>query len=164
MTRLRSVVHVVTRPRMVRFGLVGISGVVVNSAILLALAEGIGLTPVVASALATEGAILTNFAINDRWTFGDAPRERSWAARAVRYNIVAMGGLAITVCVLAALLGMTSLHYLVANLLAIAAATAWNYTVNGAMTWSVWGGGLMARASAARVAGLRLLTGLFGGG
>jgi putative flippase GtrA len=121
--------------RPLRFGLVGLSGVVVNSAVLWALVRGLRVPVLLGSAIATETAILSNFLLNDRWTFGGA-RERSLVQRLLRFNGVALGGLAITAGVLAALASYTRLHLLLANLLAIGGATAWNYVVNSRWTWS----------------------------
>ena len=56
--------------RFLRFAAVGASGVVVNLGA-LALLTTAGLTPTLASALAIQVSILTNFFLNDFWTFRD---------------------------------------------------------------------------------------------
>jgi putative flippase GtrA len=122
--------------RMVRFGAVGGSGVLVNMTLLYLLAGGGGMNHVVAAALATEAAILWNFTLNDRWTFSDAETAVSWRWRVLRYNSVALFGLAISVCTLAGLTYLLELHYLVANLFAIGAGTLWNYTGSSFFTWA----------------------------
>jgi dolichol-phosphate mannosyltransferase len=124
--------------RFLRFGLVGGSGVVVNNAILLGLVEGLGLAPVPAAVVATECAIVSNFLLNDRWTFADARRSggRSWPRRFASYNLLTLGGLVLNVGVLAALHGLAGVHYLVANVVGIAAGTLWNYGSNHQWTWS----------------------------
>jgi putative flippase GtrA len=122
--------------RMVKFGAVGGSGVLVNMTLLYLLAEGGGMNHVVAAALATEAAILWNFTLNDRWTFSDAETAIPWRWRVLRYNSVALFGLAISVCTLAGLTYWFGLHYLVANLFAIGAGTLWNYTGSCRFTWA----------------------------
>ena len=122
--------------RLLRFGLVGASGVPVNSTLLYLLTEVGSLNHLVAAALATEATILYNFSLNDRWAFRDAKSDIPWAQRALRYNSVALGGLMISVAVLALLTHFLDLNYLVANLFAIGAATLWNYAVNSCFTWS----------------------------
>jgi putative flippase GtrA len=122
--------------RMVKFGAVGGSGVLVNMALLYLLAEGGGMNHVVAVALATEVAILWNFTLNDRWTFSDAETAVPWRWRVLRYNSVALFGLAISVCTLAGLTYWFGLHYLVADLFAIGAGTLWNYTGSCYFTWA----------------------------
>jgi dolichol-phosphate mannosyltransferase len=123
--------------RLVRFGIVGAFGVLVNSAVLVLLAEGFGIWPVAASLVATEVAILSNYSFNDRWTFRAAPSAVGWARRALLYNLVALGGLAISVGVLATLTELVGVHYLLANLCGIASATAWNYLANSSVTWTI---------------------------
>lgn len=133
--------------RAARFGAVGAAGVAVNTLALLALTQGAGLAEWQASPLATEAAILANFLLNDAWTFRDA-RAGSGAARLLRYNGVALGGMAITVAALSLLTRVFGVGLLPANLLAVLCATAWNYAVNSRWTWA----GSRARcAPAARI-------------
>lgn len=151
-TRSWSALH---RARGVRFGLVGLSGVLVNSAVLWALAVGLGLPTILASLLATEAAIITNFLLNDRWTFGAAGYSHSLGRRLLRYHGVAAGGMAISLGVLAALTAHTALPLLLANLCAIGAATVWNYTVSARWAWA--GRGAPAAPLGRRAALLRAL-------
>jgi dolichol-phosphate mannosyltransferase len=121
--------------RPIRFGLVGLSGAVVNTGVLWALVWGMGLPVLLASVLATEAAILSNFLLNDRWTFRTAAHQGRLVRRLLRFNGVALGGMAITAAVLAALTAHGHLPLLFANLLAVGAAMAWNYVVNSRWTW-----------------------------
>jgi putative flippase GtrA len=121
--------------RPIRFGLVGLSGVVVNTSVLWALARGAQLPVPLASALATETAILSNFALNDRWTFR-AARQYPLLMRLLRFNGVSLGGLAITMLLVTLLTNYSDLHLLAANLLAIGGAMTWNYVVNSRWTWN----------------------------
>ncbi|MCM3517135.1 MULTISPECIES: glycosyltransferase [Nocardioides] len=76
--------------RMVRFGLVGLTGLAVNLACMaLLLAVGVHYLP--ASVLATEVAIVSNFLLQERFVFGDrrgssSRRRRAW--QAVLFNNV----------------------------------------------------------------------------
>jgi putative flippase GtrA len=121
--------------RPIRFGLVGLSGVAVNTAILWLLVGGAGLPVLLASLLATEAAVISNFLINDRWTFRAQTQHCAFLSRLLRFNAVALGGMAITSAVLSALLAYGHFHLLLANLFAVAAAMAWNYAVNSRWTW-----------------------------
>jgi putative flippase GtrA len=116
-------------------------GVGVNSALLYLLSEAGGLNHLLAAALATEATILCNFALNDCWTFHDARSTVSWRRRAVRYNSIALGGLGISLAVLALAMRELRLYYLIANMFAIGAATLWNYIVNARFTWTTFGHG-----------------------
>jgi dolichol-phosphate mannosyltransferase len=123
--------------RFTRFGVVGGVGAVVNMAILYLLVHYGGWNHMAAAVVATEAAILSNFAMNDRWTFRDSLSSISWVGRMVRYNAIACGGAAISLGVLAALTLGVGMHYLVANVLAIGAGTIWNYVVNSRITWNL---------------------------
>src|SRR5215218_579496 len=95
--------------RPLRFGVVGLSGIVMNSAILWVLVRELHLAVLLGSVLATEAAILSNFLLNDRWTFRGVS-ERSFMQRLLRFNGVALGGMAITAGILTALASYTHLH------------------------------------------------------
>jgi dolichol-phosphate mannosyltransferase len=120
---------------LIRFGLVGASGVLVNTALLYLLTEISGLNHLVAAVFATEAAILSNFALHERWTFRTSKRDTSVMRRALRYNFIALGGLVISVAMLAMLTHYLGFYYLFANLLAIGAATLWNYVASRSWNW-----------------------------
>ena len=124
-----------------RFGLVGLSGVVVDMTVLYLLhdpsrlAWGLSRSKLVAAEL----AIINNFQWNDRWTFGDIARlETGWKRRLQRllkFNAVCLIGLALNVLLLNLSINLLHLHYLVANGLAIVLVMAWNFGANRAFNW-----------------------------
>lgn len=118
--------------RVTRFGLVGLSGVVINSMVLWLLVHN-SLPLLAASPLATEVAIINNFILNDRWTFRTSHLGGTWR-RFARFNAVALGGMVITVGLLSLFVHLLPL--LVANVLAVGGALAWNYIINTRWTWS----------------------------
>lgn len=115
----------------VRFGAVGLMGVAVNEGVLAALHLGLGVGVTAAAVVATQVAIVANYLGNERFTFGLRP---AWA-RLARFELTALGGAAITVLALRALMALTPLDVLLANLAAIAAGTVWNFVVNVGWTW-----------------------------
>jgi len=123
--------------RFLRFCVVGGSGVVVNNTILLGLVEGLRVPPVAGAVVATECAIMSNFLLNDRWTFGDVRRTVvcSLPRRFASYNLLTLGGLLLSVGALALLHGVAGLHYLAANVVGICVGTLWNYGSNHEWTW-----------------------------
>ncbi len=121
--------------RPARFGLVGLSGMALNTAIVWVLVRGAHLPVLAASALATEVSILHNFLINDRWTFRAGLHSFTVRQRFLRFNGVALGGLAVTAGLLDLLTNYGRLDLLPANLVAIGGAVAWNYVVNCRLTW-----------------------------
>ncbi len=118
--------------RLCKFLVVGGTGVLVNSLALLVLYHQAHLPLVVASTLSVELAILNNFCWNDRWTFG---RRNYSLSRFAQFNLVSLGGLAITTFTLWVLVCHLNVYYLAANLLGIGLATAWNFAANLFWTW-----------------------------
>ena len=76
------------------FCLVGATGVVVNLAGFSALL-GWGIPPLLASPLAVEVAILWNFLLNNRLTFGKAESGRSAFGKLLRFNLASLAGLGV---------------------------------------------------------------------
>lgn len=115
-----------------RFALVGLVGAAVNQSLLFVLHGVAALPLVLASAMATESAILHNYAGNELWTFHT---RRLDLGRMLRFNAVSLGALVITVSVLWGLQRLSPWHYLLDNLVAIGAGSTWNFAVNFGWTW-----------------------------
>ena len=84
--------------RFIKFCLVGASGVVVNLGS-LAFLSWLGLLSSLASAIAIELSIISNFVFNDRWTFRSQYESGSWLRRGARFQLVSMVGALIQWCV-----------------------------------------------------------------
>jgi len=129
--------------RFIRFGLVGLTGVFVDMSVLYLLHDPTtlawGLTR--SKIIAAEVAIINNFAWNDAWTFRDlALQQQGWGKslkRLLKFNIVCLVGLALNVLLLNLLFNILGVHYLLANLIAIAAVTLWNFWINLKLSWRV---------------------------
>ncbi|MBD2104184.1 glycosyltransferase [Leptolyngbya sp. FACHB-261] len=129
--------------RFVRFGLVGLTGVFVDTTLLYLLHDpsGLGWALTRSKIIAAEFAIINNFLWNDRWTFGDiSSQQRGWRKRfkrLLKFNLVCLIGLGLNVVLLNVLFNSLKVNYLVANLLAIAAVTIWNFWINSRLSWRV---------------------------
>ncbi|MGB3200897.1 MAG: glycosyltransferase [Nodosilinea sp.] len=129
--------------RFVRFGLVGLSGVVVDMVILYLLHSTLGLPLTRSKIVAAEVAIINNFIWNDAWTFADISlQQQGWSARLKRFlkfNLVCLAGLVLNVLVLNVVYNLVfgqRWAYL-ANLVAIAIVTFWNFWLNLKLSWRV---------------------------
>ena len=118
--------------RILKFAVVGGTGVIINTSALYLLSRWAGLPLVAASALAVELAAISNYLLNDTWTF--AARGRS-LARFAKFNTASLAGLALNVLSVW-LLTRLGLYFLVADLIGIAAGFAANYAFS--VRW-VWG-------------------------
>lgn len=129
--------------RFLRFGLVGLGGVVVDMTILYLLHTTLGLPLTRSKIVAAEVAIFNNFLWNDAWTFADISlRQRGWSARLKRFlkfNLICLGGLVLNVLILNLVYNLIfgqRWAYL-ANLIAIGLVTIWNFWLNLKLSWRV---------------------------
>jgi putative flippase GtrA len=139
--------------RIPRFVAVGLVGVLVDNVVLVALHGAAHVNVVAAAALATEVAILGNFVLNDRWTFARRRGPHGALVRGLRYNLVALVGLGITVLAVSALTALPHVHYVVANFAGIAAGSAWNYLGGTSLAWSGRRSGARGRPDLSRLLG-----------
>ena len=123
--------------RFIKFCLVGLSGVGVNMGLLWLLTERAGLPYLLSAAIGIETSIISNFVLNDFFTFSDrrSPTIKSTMKRLLKFNLVSIAGLAINLGTLWLLTEVFRMYYLVSNLFGIALATLWNYGVNTYWTW-----------------------------
>lgn len=113
--------------RFMRFGVVGASGVVVNEGLLYLGHGRLHLPLLLASAIAIECAIISNYLLNDRWTFHHP--HPAWH-RFWRFNAVSLVGMVVNLAVLALLTRFTTLEYWAANPIAVVVAFGVNYLLN----------------------------------
>ena len=129
--------------KFIRFGLVGLSGVFVDMTILYLLSDPntLALPLTRSKIIAGEIAIFNNFLWNDAWTFADVAMQQKGLKqrlkRFLKFNIICLAGLAINVLVLNLVFNFVISNRYIANLIAIAVATVWNFWVNLKLSWRV---------------------------
>lgn len=129
-------------PRFIRFAGVGASGTVVNLAILTILVRLARFNVDVAYLVALEVSIISNFTLNHLFTFKFVRKTRSRNAlellgKLVRYNLVSVGGIAISLLIFAAAYHGLGWNYLLADALGIVAAMSWNYWLSVRLVWRI---------------------------
>jgi dolichol-phosphate mannosyltransferase len=124
--------------RVFKFGIVGISGIIVNLGILFVLVEFFTMNKDLASPIAIEIAILNNFIWNDLWTFGSTESRKvsSRWHRLAAFNLVSVGGAAINYAIFLMLISWFAVYYLAAQLIGILIAFVWNFLINRRVTWT----------------------------
>jgi dolichol-phosphate mannosyltransferase len=127
--------------RFLTFLAVGLSGVVVDMAVLYLLRHYLHLPLTRSKILAAEVAIINNFIWNDRWTFGDLSRfqqgKRQKLRRFLKFNLVCLMGLILNVLILNGIYNFLLPNEYIANFMAIAAVTLWNFWINVKLSWRV---------------------------
>jgi dolichol-phosphate mannosyltransferase len=123
--------------KMFKFGLVGLSGIFVNMGILISLKDFAGFSLPVASLFAIELSILSNFLLNDLWTFRDTGTHKlsRWWHRLLSFQVVSVGGAIINFAILNGLTYAMGIDYRVANIIGILIAFVWNFILNRNLTW-----------------------------
>jgi dolichol-phosphate mannosyltransferase len=127
--------------RFLRFAVVGLSGVVVDMALLYFLSDpaslGWGLTR--SKLIAAELAIVNNFIWNDAWTFRDvAKNQMGWRQRARRFakfQSICLAGVVLNVILLNLQFNLLGMNRYLANAIAIVAVTGWNFWLNLKISW-----------------------------
>jgi len=121
--------------RLARFCVVGVSGVVVNMGILILLTDAVGVPYLLSSLAAIEVSILSNFALNNLWTWSDR-RTTPLSRRLIKYHAVA-GVTAMTAnwSLLLFLTKVVGLDYRLSNLVGIAVGVLLNFILNHAWTF-----------------------------
>ncbi|PSG98346.1 dolichol monophosphate mannose synthase [Thermoplasmatales archaeon SW_10_69_26] len=137
---LRHLVRLIHRSgesmRVLQFVVVGGLGALVNLATMYSLMQ-LGSPYLLASPIAIEAGLVSNFTLNRLWTFEDrAPDGLEGLAGALgRDHVVRSGGMAVNFGLLWVLVAVAGLLPLVGQAIGIAGATAWNFMGN---TWWTW--------------------------
>jgi dolichol-phosphate mannosyltransferase len=119
--------------RFIMFNTVGLSGVVVNEGILLLLTLR-GIYYLYASASAIEISIVSNFILNDFWTFRDR-RHGHIITRLVKFNGLMLIGLAVNLAILYVGTNYLGINLAISNLGGIAGAFLVRYWLSVKFTW-----------------------------
>lgn len=138
-TKLREKLHLPVK-RFLSYGLVGLSGVFVDMSIFYLLGNiGWGLTS--SKIVSSEVAVLNNFLWNDLWTFRDiSSLQTGWGKlvkRFVKFNLICLIGIGLNLIILNILYNYFGVNKNLANLIAIAIVTIWNFWFNLKLSWRV---------------------------
>jgi putative flippase GtrA len=120
--------------QLLRFGLVGVSGYLVNLAVFALLSGGLGLHHLIAAVGAFCVAVSSNFFWNRHWTFAAGDGHAGF--QAARFFAVSAAALLINLAVLEALVGGTSMGDLAAQAIAVAVAMPFNFLGNKLWTFA----------------------------
>jgi dolichol-phosphate mannosyltransferase len=120
--------------RLAKFMAVGMSGVFVNMGAYTYLV-GSGMQPAYASAVSVEASILSNFVLNDLWTFRDR-RSGKVVIRLLLFHLSRLAG-AIANVAAVALLTALGLDPIMSNILGIIIGVAVNFYTSDRVVWRI---------------------------
>ena len=120
--------------QLLKFGIVGGSGYLVNLAVFAVLAGSFGVHHALAALGAFAVAVTNNFLWNRYWTFG--PGDGSAGFQAARFFAVSVGALVLNLAVLEALVAGGEVGDLAAQAIAVAVAMPFNFLGNKLWTFA----------------------------
>ena len=121
--------------RFIKYCIVGTTGIVLNTLILLFSTEVLRIFYLLSSAIAYEISILTNFILNDRWTFKDFVTSKSFLNRALQYNWTQIISVIFGILLLYAFTEFLFINYIISNLISIVITTLFRYYMCMAIVW-----------------------------
>lgn len=120
--------------QLLKFGLVGGSGYLINLAVFALLAGSLGVHHALAAVGAFCVAVTNNFLWNRHWTFG--PGEGPAHFQAARFFAVSLASLGLNLAVLELLISSHTVGDLTAQAIAVAAAMPFNFLGNKLWTFA----------------------------
>jgi dolichol-phosphate mannosyltransferase len=116
------------------FGLVGLSGIAVNQALLGALVAGGHINYLVAAVLSSAGSSTWNFLLTEHWVFRGRRRPGA-LKRFMGYSALTLASTPVRLPILYVLTSLHGVHYLLSNLVAIVAVFGGRYLVSDLLIW-----------------------------
>ncbi len=120
--------------QLLKFGLVGGSGYLINLGVFAVLAGNLGLYHALAAVGAFCVAVTNNFLWNRHWTFG--PGDGPASFQAARFFAVSLAALGLNLVVLQALVSSQTVGTLAAQAIAVAVAMPFNFVGNKLWTFA----------------------------
>jgi dolichol-phosphate mannosyltransferase len=120
--------------QLLKFGVVGGSGYLINLVIFALLADHLGVQHTIAAIGAFCVAVTSNFLWNRYWTFG--PGSSTASFQAMRFFVVSVASLGLNLAVLEALVAGAGIGDLTAQAIAVAVAMPFNFLGNRLWTFA----------------------------
>ncbi len=122
-------------PRIFKFAVVGLSGLLVNMGLLYFFTEYLRLIYWISSIIAIEISIISNFFLNDWWTWKDREKKK-FIYRFTQYHIsVGITAVVANWLLLVILTEVFHIYYLLSNLIGIMVGTLANFILNDVWTF-----------------------------
>ncbi len=123
--------------RILKFTAVGLTGVFVNLGVLWALTDLGNVYYVLSAICGIEISIISNFLLNDLWTFKDRKKKgiSYWINRLLKFNIISLPSFPMQLVVMGFLNEIFGIYYLLAAFIGIVVVYIWNFVANSFWTW-----------------------------
>ncbi len=123
--------------RILKFGMVGITGLMVNEGFLWLFTDLLGLYYILSAILGYEISIISNFTLSEFWVFKDLRtiRVKNLIQRLATFNGIRIIGLLMNTAILFVLTEFGNIYYLISNLIAIVIVAVWDYMGSLGLVW-----------------------------
>ena len=123
--------------RILKFVLVGASGVIVNLSILWFLTTYLKVPYYISAIISIESSIISNFLLNNYFTFSDrrSPEHGTFMQKMFKFNLNCLIGALIQYSIMIILTTIFKIHYLISSMVGIASAFIWNYLLSSIWIW-----------------------------
>ena len=119
-----------------RFGLVGVSGLVVNTLLLALATDVLGFWYIAGALIATQGSTLWNFLLTDRWVFRRSEPSMGFAGRLLSFTAMNNIALLLRVPLLFAMVSGLGVNHLAANVISLLALSLLRFGVADSYIWA----------------------------
>lgn len=128
--------RLLTMQYLLRYLVVGASGIAINSLLLFVLTAMTGMNYLASAVIATQGSTLWNFGLTDRWVFGKRSQTSLglWK-RIASFFAVNNALLLVRGPILVLLVSQLGMNYLVANLVSLLAMTFLRFAISDSFIW-----------------------------
>ena len=119
----------------IKYSLVGLSGVGINLGIYALLTRYYDLSEALAPIFSIEAALISNFLLNNFWTFGRRLNQSRIRVKFLKFHLVSGFAAIINYLIFLTLFFTFGIYDILANLIGIAIAAVVNYIINSNWTW-----------------------------
>ena len=119
----------------IKYSLVGLSGVGINLGIYALLTRYYDLSEALAPIFSIEAALISNFLLNNLWTFGRRLNQSTIRVKFLKFHLVSGFAAIINYLIFLTLFFTFGIYDILANLIGIAIAAVVNYIINSNWTW-----------------------------
>lgn len=143
---INNFMHIVWKREMKRFikyCIIGMTGIIVNTIVLFIFTDKLGIFYLLSSGMAYEISIITNFILNDIWTFNDNVihnRSHNFLTRAIYFNWAMIIGALFGIMLLYIFTEFLSIDYILSNIISIFIVTIWRYHASITLVWKIKSG------------------------
>ena len=121
--------------RLAKFGVVGLSGYVVNTVALALFTDLVGIHYMVGAIMATQVSTTWNYLFTDAWVFGARSNQRNHAVRFGMFWLMNNITLVLRLPLLWLLTSVLGVHYLISNMISLGIITVVRFWASDEYIW-----------------------------